>query len=463
MPDNNFFRLSTGTLPTGEFYQVVQHPAQANLGLVVTSGGDSFDTSLPSLTEQGLVPHPIHVRERKDGFETLLPPTIGKWPVESLKPFLAGDPPPTTLRALFEETRGFLATFAWIPHVVALNLVTILTFLSYWVKLFPAICIAEICGPIASGKSTLMRLLAKVCRSPIFCSSSTPAALARAREREACTLLFDEPIPPSKDVDSLILASNQQDTHRLICGPGQELLLQDLFGLSVKVFDRVSEAIKSRVVTIDTVQCPHPLPPYISARHSSEVERLIGCFFWLSLLHYERVFEAYTHFMETTSVIGRGAEKIGPLLAIARCIDASDPEQDPIGPGVEEYLLEQLARQRQERLTTDPELLVLAGTKAFLCRNGRINDSGLEEVSASILTEFLKDDSGEALSIQRVGGFLRKHGVIKGYRRARQVKGPIANRTQHPQTIYELDLARLEATLATHGINQTEEEEVPAW
>jgi hypothetical protein len=60
----------------------------------------------------------------------------------------------------------------------------------------------------------------------------------------------------------------------LIAGPQQGLISQRLYGLTFKVPDGASEALKDRTITIDTAPAEHPLPPFLPEREQERISRL---------------------------------------------------------------------------------------------------------------------------------------------------------------------------------------------
>lgn len=231
-----------------------------------------FDAAEGSLRKEGFYPHPDCLIETEDGPQLLIPSTLPKWSEPSYTRFLDGDLPPSTLRDHFNATRSFLAEYAWLPDPVHLDLVATLAFASFLVTVFPAIPIIEVRGPVGSGKSTLLHVLSHICRSGIFTSNSTIAGLARARHLDPCPIFLDEPLRnPNHPV---VLGSYKRGSTRLIAGPQQGLISQRLYGLTFKVPDGASEALKDRTITIDTAPAEHPLPPFLPEREQERISRL---------------------------------------------------------------------------------------------------------------------------------------------------------------------------------------------
>jgi hypothetical protein len=276
---------------------------------------------------------------------------------------------------------------------------------------------------------------------------------------DPCTLFFDEIIKKGAAAEANQLGSYKRDSQRLICGAGNDIQRQVSYGLTFEVFDIVSSALKSRIISIETAPAPRRFPPYLNTQELVRIRKLVGHLFWLSLSHYESVLDEYLRFMAEAPVINRAAEKWGPLVAITKVIDASDPDREPLYPTILSHLLEETARQQDERNATDPELLVLSGTQKFVKPDGTHSSDTSREVPAVDLTEFLKGHTGVSLTIQQVGRFLRNHGVILKHHRSRKVGNQANGKPQHPQTIYTLDIPRLCNAVEVHGLNCDNEEE----
>ena len=168
-------------------------------------------------------------------------------------------------------------------------------------------------------------------------------------------------------------------------------------------------------------------------------------------------------FIENAPVFGRAAEKWAPLIAVARAIDASDPDCPPISPSLEQVMIEQVNRDREERASSDPALLVLAGTYSYLsensclqtfwhclrssCRSHRISDPSLANIPSSA---------------QHVGRFLGVHGVLVRKQRTRDLSNcvrPVS--AEHAKTVFHLDVERLISAMEANCIPVPEERKKP--
>lgn len=453
-------------LVNGVLYQTVPRGGQTNAGLLVSSRRESIEISFETLAAGGLCPSREYLSETKNGLRIVVPPTLSVWSTASLDRFLAGDMAPVTAREAFEEQRSFIERFVRLPDLRYLDLISLLAVLSFVVVIFPAIPIIVLRGGVGVGKTTLLNVLSSFSRSPLLCSSSTLAALSRARALDPCTLLLDEAL--STPGDPLVLSSYKRDAGRLLCGPGNELRRQSLFGLTIAVAGcRSSEAFEDRTINVSSAPSQVPLPPFLLDEQIEVASRLRDQNFWLAMTQFENIREAYREVRARSSLKGRSLEKWSPLLGLAKYVDSSDRSAAPISPGIESLMEEQVSRQREERAAVDPSLLALSGTEAFLA-SFRKEGGESPVVAACDLAQFLSDYTSQSFTIQQVGFLLRAHGVITRTYRTRLVESmPGQGSNHYPKTVYELDRALLREAQAAHGLDVQEgsetQTEVKSW
>ena len=450
MPNLKAIRPSTD-LVGGTLYQAIRDPADHRRVKIISSNRENIDVDLLTVDEYGLTIHPDYLEDTKDGLRLITPPNLPNWSESSLSEYAKGRLAPTTLRHHFNAIRSYIANYVWMPDQIFYTLLSVAVLLSYLVRIFPAVPIFEVVGPVGSGKSTLFNVLSKICRSGIFSSISTIAGLARARHLNPCTLLVDEALrDPNHPV---VLGSYKRGSTRLLAGPDQSLLEQNLFGLTFKVHDHASEAVKDRTIFIDIAPAELPMPPFLPERETERLSQLVDHSLWLSLTQHQNVLEQYELILKESPYSGRAIEKWAPNLAIARCIDASDTAQDPITPELEEMMAKQVANQKSERAATDPSLLALSGTLVYLEQHEVDLESTSVLIVASDLASFISEFAGTEMLPQRVSFLLGTNGVLSKTLRTRDTTTcvhPIS--VKHPVTVYEIDLKPLTQALAISGI-----------
>lgn len=445
-------RLSTDRIK-GKFYQAIHNPEQPKSSLIVSSQVEVFRSDWESLRGQGFKPHPDYIEETNNGLVIISPTTLLGWTPDSLSRFLAKELPPNTLSVHFQELKKFIATYVKLPDPACLNLVSVLVLVSYWIDLFVAVAIIEILGFVGSGKTTLMRVLSCLCRSSLFCSISTIAGMGRARHLDPCTLFIDEPLHSANH--PVVLGSCKKGSTRLLAGPKQELLRQNVYGLTFKVQDVASVPLADRTIYIHTTPSKSSLPPFYPEDHKEEIRHLTDNSLWISLYHFQEVLEHYEAFFRESSLRGRAAEKWAPIIAVANCIDASASKKEAITPQLERYMLEQVQAQSSELRATDLSLGVLSATQAYLRSNGHPHDNPEAVVVAQELTGFVSKYAGTEVTIQSVGGRLRMHGVLLQTRRSRRTDDCVSPSVhEHPKTLFEIDVRRLRDACEAYGLTE---------
>ncbi len=286
MPNLEIIRPSTDLIGN-TLYQTISDPVDPRVAKIVSSDREAIEADFIPMKEQGLIPHPDYIQESDEGLRQIIPPNLPLWTESSLSQFSKGGLPPTTLRGHFDSIHSFIQDHVWLPNPLHVSLLSVIVFLSYLIRIFPAVPIIEVTGPIGSGKSTLFHLLSRICRSGIFSSISTIAGLARARHLNPCTILIDEPLEdPNHPV---VLGSYKRGSTRLLAGSDQCLLQQNLFGLTFKIRDHASEAVKDRSIFINIAPSNSSLPLFLPEREVERITRIVDHSLWLSLTMFQNI------------------------------------------------------------------------------------------------------------------------------------------------------------------------------
>ena len=367
-----------------------------------------------------------------------------------------GDLPPTTLRQLFNDLRNFIQQFVYFASKVYYDLVTLAVVLSFWISVPPAVPLLDLLGGLGSGKTTLLFVLSTLCRSGMLSSICTSAALARSRMLDQATLCIDEPIRNPNH--PILLGSYKKGSTRMVCGPGNQLLVQSVYGLLLKVYDRSSEALKDRAISIEIAPCRDPLPAFDAYRERNRIQDLRDRLFWLTLTHYREFEERLEQTFRNLPLTGRAAEKWSSLCAVARCVDASDPDEVPIYPGIETLMLENTRLQREERVTTDPQLLVLVGLQDYLSRQSIAQDQTDVDLAIADFTEFVSRRFDLRFVPQQVSALLRLHGLVTSAWRSRRLGSATFNTNGNAKTLVRINLTKLQAALRNHDLEEAPRE-----
>ena len=248
----------------------------------------------------------------------------------------------------------------------------------------------------------------------------------------------------------------------MVSRSGGGIEFQNLYGLTIKVPDMASQALKDRTIVINTQPAHCSLLQFFPEREKAALTRLVDHSFWLSLTQFQNVFDELDRFIEKAPVFGRAAEKWAPLIAVARAIDASDPDCPPISPSLEQVMIEQVNRDREERASSDPALLVLVGTYSYVCENSSSEPSGIVSVVAADLTEYLTQSCERSFTAQQVARLLGIHGVLVRKQRTRDLSNcvrPVS--AEHAKTVFHLDVERLISAMEANCIPVPEERKKP--
>ena len=452
-------RISTDYV-NGSLFQAVRHPDIRRSALMVSSAKECFEATWEGLKSAGYYPHKDYLKETKDGYKLIVPTTLSAWSQPSLTAYLNGDLQPVTMREHFEEIKTFIEKYVWLPEPVDLVLAAVSVFISYFIGVFCAVPVLETRGGIGSGKSRLQKVMSLLCRSGVLIATSTIAAVARIRYLDSCSLFFEEGLPhPSHPV---VLGTYKRDTPRLVTSRDGEPETQNVYGLTWKVPDGASQALKDRTIYLHTQPARQPLPQFYPERERTILTRLMDHSFWLSLTQFQNVVDEVDRFIASAPVVGRAAEKWAPIIAVARAIDASDPDCAPISPSLEQMMIEQVNRDREERASSDPALLVLAGTYSYVCENSSSEPSGIVSVVAADLTEYLTQSCERSFTAQQVARLLGIHGVLVRKQRTRDLSNcvrPVS--AEHAKTVFHLDVERLICAMEANCIRVPEERKKP--
>ena len=119
---------------------------------------------------------------------------LGMWSQESREAWLAGAPAPET-DAVFRAVTDWLDSFLVFPSDQRNgNLATLSSWvmMTYLFRALPAVPYLYFSGPLGSGKTRAMEVLARIAFRPMMSSSLTGPTVFRGRHATGCTLLFDE-------------------------------------------------------------------------------------------------------------------------------------------------------------------------------------------------------------------------------------------------------------------------------
>ena len=151
----------------------------------------------------------------------------------------------------------------------------------------------SVCGPLESGKTTLLRLLHCLCRRAIHASVITPASLYQLAGRVRPTLLIDEAEfgrdRASRDIQRLLRGGNRQGSRVLCNGRAFENFGPKVIVSRIPVDDA---ALVSRNINIAMKPSDRDMPPLDLSAEEKLADALQPMLETCRLLHYHKVVAA---------------------------------------------------------------------------------------------------------------------------------------------------------------------------
>jgi hypothetical protein len=297
------------------------------------------------------------------------PGTAPRWSAEGRRRWLDGYTPEMT--DVFHNLCNQISQFVVFPDGEAFGQLATLSLwvlLTYCYPAWPAVPYLRIAGTLASGKSRLLDVLARLVWRPTLASSMTAGVLFRTLHDHGGTLLLDEAErlqhqSASSEVNTVLLAGYKAGGRvaRLKKeGSGFTSVYFDVFGpKALGGIGDVIPALASRCIRMNLVRTPGDCPQ-VRARLDADPSRwqeLRDDLYAFALSHAAEIVQAARSTDGLTDgMSGRDAELWDPLLALVS-----------LGTSCSENLVEQVRRfadqviaNNQDDTTPEPETTLLA-------------------------------------------------------------------------------------------------------
>lgn len=239
--------------------------------------------------------------------------------------------------AVFQRTCELYAHFLHFTDDIAVGATATLacwTVLTYVYPCWPSLPYLSIGGPVSSGKSTLFRVLGRLCFRPLESSNMTAACLFRTLHDCGGTLLLDEAerlrdsAPEAGELRSILLSGYKQGSPAMRlekCGNGFSRTAFDVYGpKAFAAIARLPEALASRCIRIGMFRAEpdSPKPRRRLAEKDAEFRELRNELHALALEHGQ----TWLQLVNDTDVVpntfsGRDFELWQPLLAIGSWLE----------------------------------------------------------------------------------------------------------------------------------------------
>lgn len=259
------------------------------------------------------------------------------WTVQARRLWLAGKAAPNPA-AVFQETCELFAYFLHFTKDIAAGATATLacwTMLTYVYPCWPSVPYLSVGGPLHSGKTTVFRVLGKLCFRPLESSNMTAPCLFRTIHDCGGTLLLDEVerlrenAPDAGELRSILLSGYKAGS------PAMRLEKNNTGGFSRIAFDvygpkalasitRLPEALASRCIRIGMFRAEpgSPKPRRRLTEKNAEFRALRDDLHAIALEHGPTWIELVTRESVTpANFAGREFELWGPLLAIGSWLE----------------------------------------------------------------------------------------------------------------------------------------------
>ncbi|SHG20999.1 hypothetical protein SAMN05443144_12171 [Fodinibius roseus] len=244
--------------------------------------------------------------------------------------------PQLTPRRTFESLRDFILDYFYFEHDQMASLIALWIMGTYVYRLFPAYGYLHFNGRYDTGKSSLLKLISMCGFNGLFQSQATKAATVNRIDRLGGTICFDEYEKASSgtgDEFVQMINSGYKKSGRISKMVGNKEV--SLHSYSPKAFggidDITADALKSRMITINTV----PMPPTAIKKEWSDIQKgleergrqIRRGGYALGLFHHETIHRYYRRLPRIISLANghtltsRQRELMRPLIAIARLVD----------------------------------------------------------------------------------------------------------------------------------------------
>ena len=307
---------------------------------------------------------------------------------------------------LFRKIYDFLKRYIVVSEEFYYVLVSYIM-MTYIYVLFQVIPYLWINGEKGTGKSTIMKLLNKLCFNPLFCSNINPANIFRQIDNDGSTIILDE-------FEKMYGEEKQEIVKLLNQGFNKDGVVPRCVGQNnqIKKFRSFSPKIMGGITNIDDVLFERCIK-YTTERikdikitkyrenkeTETEIDNIVQDLYIFGLIYAEKIKMIYDNReVEFEGNTLREDDLWNPLLCIAKVIDQEN-QTTVVTDNILSYA-KKLSKEKFERyIENEPRLQLLYALYEFL---------GQEKLKPSITS-----DGELAYSVEKIYEYLRKNDKFK--------------------------------------------------
>lgn len=307
---------------------------------------------------------------------------------------------------LFRKIYDFLKRYIVVSEEFYYVLVSYIM-MTYIYVLFQVIPYLWINGEKGTGKSTIMKLLNKLCFNPLFCSNINPANIFRQIDNDGSTIILDE-------FEKMYGEEKQEIVKLLNQGFNKDGVVPRCVGQNnqIKKFRSFSPKIMGGITNIDDVLFERCIK-YTTERIKNikitkyrenketekEIDYIVQDLYIFGLVYAEKIKKIYDNIdVEFKGKTFREDDLWNPLLCIAKIIDQEN-NTTVVTDNILSYA-KKLSKEKFERyIENEPRLQLLYGLYEYLEQ---------EKLQPSITS-----DGELAYSVENIYEYLRKNDKFK--------------------------------------------------
>ena len=307
---------------------------------------------------------------------------------------------------LFRKIYDFLKRYIVVSEEFYYVLVSYIM-MTYIYVLFQVIPYLWINGEKGTGKSTIMKLLNKLCFNPLFCSNINPANIFRQIDNDGSTIILDEFEKMYGEEKQEIVKLLNQGFNKDGVVPrcvGQNNQIKKFRSFSPKIMGgitNIDDVLFERCIKYTTVRIKDiKVTKYRENRKTEkEIDDIVQDLYIFGLVYAEGIKKIYDNReVEFEGNTFREDDLWNPLLCIAKVLDQEN--HTTVVTDNILYYAKKLSKEKFERyIENEPRLQLLYGLYEYL---------GQEKLQPSITS-----DGELAYSVEDIYNYLRKNDKFK--------------------------------------------------